>query len=453
MIEYAEFIASKQSSEADGGFDPTFLPEAMYPHQRTALIRLVKKGRGAGFIDTGLGKTLIELCFAHNCVLHTNSKALILTPLAVGPQMIKEASRFGVPNVRQSRDGSTAKGITIANYEIIHKFDPADFDCVVLDESSILKNDEGATRQRVTSFLKTIRYRLLATATPSPNDFVELGTSSEALGYLGHVDMLGRYFTNNDNTVDPTKIGNQWRLKGHAERDFFDWVSSWSLSARSPSDLGHDDDRYLLPALTVNDVIVDASAPVTATLFALPPRSLQDLKTEARATVNERCAIAGELSADRPCSVAWCHRNDESAMLTSLIPGAIEVTGAMSTDQKEEALVAFADGHVTHLVTKPKIAGFGLNWQHCAHATYFPSFSYEQYYQAVRRFWRFGQTQLVVIDRVLTPGQSRMSEALDAKREKADALFSKLNSSLNGTQTRTLATAPTVALPKFLKTA
>jgi len=241
MQTYEEFLQSKKHSIGNFGIEPTWLPDSLFDFQKYVCEYSIRKGRCADYLDTGLGKTLIELVHAVNYVRYTNKPVLIITPLAVAFQFIKEAIKFNIDDIEYSKDGKYTKKIIVCNYERLHFFEPTDFETVILDESSILKNFEGAIKNQVTSFLKRVRYRYLFTATPSPNDFTELGTSSEALGYLGYTDMLTRFFTNNKDTISPMNIGTEWILKGHAKENFFKWVSGWSISMRKPSDLGFDD--------------------------------------------------------------------------------------------------------------------------------------------------------------------------------------------------------------------
>ena len=343
----------------------------------------------------------------------------------------------------------------ICNYERLDKFNPSDFDTVILDESSILKNFDGKIKAQVTSFLKRVKYRFLFTATPSPNDFNELGTSSEALGYLGYMDMLGKFFTNNEDTIDPLKIGTKWVLKGHAQESFFEWVSSWSISCRKPSDLGFSDDRHVLPELIVNSVEVDnrdiMASDGQCEMFVKPSSRLNDVRAEQKATMKERCEMAVDVANKHDTSVFWCNFNDEGSLLSELMPGAKEIKGSMDIDKKEELLIAFQRGEIKKLITKPKITCFGLNWQHCNHTVYFPTFSYEQYYQAIRRFWRFGQKNEVICDMVFSNGQTKVIQSLMEKSKKADSLFSQLNKAINEVEVNVNKHyAHTIKLPEFL---
>lgn len=435
MSDYNAFLESKRQRYADFGIKPIYNHDGAFDYQNHVSDYAVRKGRCAVFLDTGLGKTLIELMVAQNYVRQFNKPVLIITPLAVAFQFLKEAAKFGIDDIEYSRDGKHNKKIVICNYERLDKFDSANFCAFILDESSILKNFDGATKSKVTAFLRKADYRFLFTATPSPNDFIELGTSSEALGHMGYMDMLSKFFTNNEDTVSPQKIGTKWQLKPHATRDFFSWVSSWSISMRKPSDLGFDDSRHILPRLVTNqNIVINENLLCLNGQFELIPKPssrLTEVRDEQRQTIQERCERAVELTRGKDYSVYWVNFNDEALTIKEMDRNAHEIKGSMSIEKKEELLLAFADGQVSRLITKPKITSFGLNWQHCAHTVYFPTFSYEQYYQSIRRFWRFGQKREVVVDMVHSEGQEKVVQSLLAKAEKANQLFSSLNASIN----------------------
>lgn len=454
-MDYLEFLKTKKHSSVKQGVKPVFIPDYLFDFQKYATEYAIKKGRCAVFFDTGLGKTLIELVVARNFVEITNKPVLIITPLAVAFQFIKECKRFDISDIEYSKDGKHKANIVLCNYERIDKFNPNDFDCVILDESSILKNFQGVIRNNITAFLKKVKYRYLFTATPSPNDFIELGTSSEALGYMGYADMLTKFFTNNEDTIKPQNIGTKWILKGHAKDNFFEWVSSWSISMRKPSDLGFDDTKFVLPELILKYHPVKNKTPLTINgqhqMFNIVAKTMKEIQAESRNTVEERCIKAFELSKDHETSVYWCNRNDEGTMLKNLNKDSFEIKGSMNLDQKEEMLLAFAEGEIKKLITKPKMTAFGLNWQHCNHTTYFPTFSYEQYYQSIRRFWRFGQQNPVLVDLIYSDGQKRILDSLLAKTKKADDLFSKLNTSINSKFTDNIAKFDKqIILPSFL---
>lgn len=440
-MNYADFIKSKKHSSVNYGIDMVFAPYSMFDFQKHIAEYAINKGRCAVFVDTGLGKTIIELTIAQNYVQHTNKPVLIITPLAVSAQFVKEADKFGVEGVEVTKNGKYSKKIILVNYERLHYMNPSDFDCVILDESSILKNFDGKIRGKITSFLKKVKYRFLATATPSPNDYIELGTSSEALGYMGHIDMLGRFFKNNNNSIDPKHAGAKWYLKPHAEDDFWQWVSSWSISAKSPSDLGYNSDRYILPKLHELQTVIRNENPLVingqSSLFAMPAVGFHEIKQEAKATIKQRCEIAVEKAIAHDVSVYWCNLNDESKTLREIDKDAVEVVGSMSIDRKESILEDFSNGNITKLITKTSITAFGLNWQHCNHTTYFPTYSYEQYYQAIRRFWRFGQNRDVFVDLILSDGQDQIMKSLVAKKTKAIEMFEKLTKQTNKEYTET----------------
>lgn len=434
-MTYQEFLEKKQHSIGNDGIAPLILQDSLFDFQKYVAEYLIKKGRAACFLDTGLGKTLIELVVAQNYVQHTNKPVLIITPLAVAQQFLSEAEKFGIDDIEHSKDGKYEKKIIIINYERLHYFNASDFDCVILDESSILKNFDGAIKNNITSFMKKIRYRYLFTATPSPNDFIELGTSSEALGYLGYMDMLTKFFTNNEGAINPMNIGTKWILKGHARDNFFKWVSGWSISMRKPSDLGFADDKFVLPQLIINQHSVKNEKNMVINgqiqLFNQVAKRLTEVRVENKQTIENRCIKAVELTRQYETSVYWCNLNNEGDLLKELDTTAYQIKGNMSIDEKEDLLLWFFKGKIKKLITKPKMTAFGLNWQHCNHTVFFPTFSWEQYYQALRRFYRFGQQRDVIVDLVFSDGQKRVMDSLLTKGDKASELFSKLNSTLH----------------------
>ena len=437
-MEYKEFLKQKKHLLGNFGFEPNYYPDMAFDFQRYIIEKAVKKGRMAVFADTGLGKTLIQISIAQNIIQQTNKKVLILTPLAVAFQFILEAEKMGISDIEYSKTGKHTKKIVICNYERLHYFNENDFVCVILDESSILKNFDGKIKQQVTSFIKKIPYRFLSTATPSPNDFIELGTSSEALGYMGYMDMLGKFFKANNNAVDSSNrnIGEKFYLKPHAEKSFFAWVNQWSIMAKMPSDLGFSDERYKLPQLIINKHVVknDSLLDIDGQLqmFNRPAKNFNEIRHEVKMTIDKRCNKALELAKGKT-SVYWCNRNDESKILKENDKEAVEIIGSQSIDKKEEILKSFADGEIKRIITKAKMTGMGLNWQHCNHSIFFPTYSYEQYYQAIRRFWRFGQKNDVTIDMVISDGQTRVLEALQQKTQKAIELHKNLTENVNST--------------------
>ena len=456
-MNYADFISAKRHTLGAYGFDPEWMPDCAFDFQRHIINKSVLKGRIGVFADTGLGKTLIELSIAENIVRKTNGRVLILTPLAVAFQFINEAERIGVDDIAHSKDGRLSKKITVCNYERLHLLNPDDFQCVMLDESSILKNFAGKTRDQIVAFIKRVPYRFLATATPSPNDFIELGNSSEALGYMGYMDMLTKFFKSNQGSVDSNNrnIGEKFYLKPHAERDFFAWVNQWSVMVKRPSDLGFSDAGYDLPKLHVNKHTVHNDSTWCiggqSALFAMPAKSMTEVREEQKLTVKERCEKAVSLAIGKT-SVYWCNLNEESSMLAEMDKEATEIIGGMSIDQKEDILVSFARGDIKRLVTKAKMTSMGLNWQHCNHTVFFPTWSYEQYYQAIRRFWRFGQKSEVTCDMVISEGQERVMEALEQKTQKAIELYENLVAAANRDFSfKTKEFSQQVQLPEFVK--
>lgn len=429
---YDAFLAQKAQTGADHGFDPLWMPSFLFDFQAALVEWAVRKGRAAIFADCGLGKTPMQLAWAENVVRHTNGRALILTPLAVAAQTVREGVKFGIEVHRALPAGS---GIVVANYQRLHHFDPADFSGVVCDESSILKSFDGATRAAITAFMRHVPYRLLCTATAAPNDYTELGTSSEALGYLGHMDMLHRFFKLTDGAYVERRDyagGDKWRFKGHAEEPFWRWVCSWSRAIRRPSDLGFNDRAFVLPPRQDVEHVVTARTLKDGELFSLPASGLDEQREERRRTITERCERVAALVADtRVPALAWCHLNPEGDLLERIIPDAVQVSGNDRDEAKEEKFLAFIDGTVRVLVTKPTIGAWGLNFQHCAHTTFFPSHSFEQYYQAVRRFWRFGQTQPVRVDVVTTEGERDVMRNLQRKATAADRMFDQLVGYMN----------------------
>ena len=443
MSDYRSFLDQKAQAGAADGFEPVWMPEFLFPFQRELVTWALAKGKAALFEDCGLGKTPQQLVWAENVVRKTNRPVLILTPLAVSHQTLTEAHKFDI-EAHRSQAGEIKPGINITNYERLHYLKPEDFAGCVCDESSILKSFDGARRGEITEFMRKLPYRLLCTATAAPNDYIELGTSSEALGELGYTDMLTRFFKNDQNTIKPMTYRHQgrnfeklddaakWRFKGHAETPFWRWVCSWARAVRRPSDLGFDDDKFILPSLIEKDYLVESATLAPGMLFSLPAVGLAEQREERRRTIKERCHKVAELVADtgKPALV-WCHMNEEGDLLEDMIKDSEQVSGKDSDDAKEEKFRMFIAGEARVLVTKPKIGAWGLNLQHCAHVTFFPSHSYEQYYQGVRRCWRFGQKNPVQVDVVTTEGEKSVLKNLQRKAKAADKMFADLVTHMN----------------------
>ena len=429
IAAYRDLLERRAQLDGAAGFEPLWLPDFLFGFQQDLCGWSVRQGRGALLEDCGLGKSVQELVWAQNVYQHTGRPVLLLTPLAVTFQMTGEALKFGI-NAASSRNGRVTAPVTVTNYDRLHLFDSSDYAGVVCDESSCIKDFDGVRRGLVTEFLRKMPYRLLGTATAAPNDYVELGTSSEALGYLGYMDMLARFFTNRQGTSKgyggKWRDGSGWRFKGHAEQPFWRWVSSWARAMRRPSDLGFPDDGFDLPRLEYRQHVVEARTPAEGTLFDVAAAGLREERAESRRTITERCEKAAALLEHADTAVAWCNLNAEGDLLERLISGAVQVTGAEEPDAKEDKLAAFTRGEIRVLVTKPRIGAWGLNWQHCHQMTCFPTWSYEEHYQAVRRCWRFGQQHPVSVDIITTPGGVNVLKGLQRKAEQADAMFSAL---------------------------
>ena len=414
-MRYKDFLKTKEFQDDLSGFKPIWIPDFLFDFQKELVEWAVRKGRCALFEDCGLGKTPQSLVWCENVVRKTNGKVLIVTPLAVSHQTIREAEKFGI-QANRSQDGLSHNGITVTNYERLSRFDPKEFAGIVCDESSILKGFDGKTRKLITEFVQTIHYRLLCTATPAPNDFMELGTSAQALGNMTHNQMLGMFFTHCGDTT------SQWVLKSHAKKKFWEWVSTWARAVRRPSDLGFDDGKFDLPNLRYRNHVVESPGK-KGLLVASPAITLEEQRKERRETLQSRCEKVAEIISRNSACVCWCHLNDEGDMLENIIPDAVQVAGKDSDEEKERKLIGFVDGSIRVLITKPRIGGFGMNWQHCSHVTYFPSHSYEQFYQCIRRCWRFGQKRNVRCDIISSERESIVVKNMIRKERQADEMY------------------------------
>jgi hypothetical protein len=415
ITSYEALIARKAVAARHTGIDhiPT-LNGALFPFQRDVTEFLLRCGRGAAFLDTGLGKTLIQLEWARVVSKHTSGMVLILVPLAVAQQTKQEAKKFGIEAAICRHQADCRHGINIANYERLHLFDPGAFAGVVLDESSILKSFTGKTTRALIEAFSATPYRLCCTATPAPNDHMELGNHADFLGVMPMFDMLTRWF------VHDSADTKTWRLKGHAGRDFWNWVASWARCLSTPSDLGYADDGFVLPALNMHkhQVQADRTKDTNGALFRMPDTSATAIHKEKRLTTNERAELIASLvdAEQGEPWVIWCDTNYEADKLVSLIPEAIEIRGSMPPEIKESRLVAFSEGKARIIITKPSIAGFGLNWQHCARMAFVGlSFSYESFYQAVRRCWRFGQGRPVEVHVAMADTERAIWDAVSRK--------------------------------------
>jgi len=436
LKEYREFIASRSVSVVNSGFKPEKYNDMLKAHQRNVVEFALERGKSAAFLDTGLGKSLIELEFAKQCAEYTGKPSLILTPLAVAGQMVREGQKFGI-DARQIRDQhEVGQGVMVANYERLGKLDPECFGAVILDESSILKSFAGKIRTMMINAFGNTPFKLAATATPSPNDHMELGNHAEFLGVMRQQEMLSKWFINDTSTAS-----QEWRLKGHARDDFWQWVASWSRCATLPSDLGGDDTGYNLPDVIreLHVVAADTSQDTQGMLFRIPELSATSFHSEKRKTLHDRCEKAAELanSHGNPVTV-WCESNDESALLAKLVNGAVELRGDQKPEEKERIILDFLDGNIRALVTKPKLAGFGLNFQHCAHAVFASiSYSYEQHYQAVRRSHRFGQLQQVKNDIVVSDTEMQIWNVINEKASKHGEMKTAMADAMKKAQSET----------------
>jgi hypothetical protein len=397
LHDYAAFLAAKRVIDPPTGISADIdLPPFLFAHQRDIVRWALRRGRAGIFADTGLGKTNMELVWADVVAHATGGPALIVAPLAVAAQHVREAEKFGLDaRLATSAADLADGGVAITNYGKLDRFDLSKLSAIVLDESSILKAHDGKTRSHLIEACRSIPFRLAATATPAPNDFMELGNHAEFLGVMSWVEMLATFFVHDGGETQ------KWRMKRHAEQVFWQWMASWSVMLRKPSDLGYSDDGYELPPLSTRQHVVAVDLADTfagGTLFPVEARTMQERIRARRDTVSERVALAARLVAEKSETpwVVWCNINDEAEAITAAIPGAVEVRGSDREADKERKLVDFAEGRIRVLVTKPKIAGYGCNWQHCADTVFVGlNDSFEQIFQAIRRFWRFGQMRQV----------------------------------------------------------
>ena len=420
MSTYEEFLARKRIADPMTGMvDPGVLPDVMMSHQRDIASWALRRGRAAVFAGTGLGKTLIELTWGAQVAAYTGKPVLIFAPLAVSAQHVREAVKFGLSATIVDAL-PTEPGVYVTNYQKVDRFDLSRLGGVMLDESSILKSTDGHYRTKLIEDCASIPFRLAATATPAPNDFMELGNHAEFLGVMSYTDMLATFFTHDGGDTQ------KWRLKGYAEDAFWRWMASWAVMIRKPSDLGYDDAGYDLPPLNQfqHSVGVDYAPSLdTGLLFPVEARTMQERLSARRSSVSERVAMAAQMTPSDRSFVWWCNLNAESEALTKVIPGAVEVRGSDKDTDKEQKLIAFSEGRIRVLVTKASIAGFGMNWQHCADTGFVGlSDSFEQVFQAIRRFWRFGQTKPVNVHFIAAETEGAVVANLRRKESDAERM-------------------------------
>lgn len=412
-MTYSDFLQSKAITDVPTGVEVKgLLNDRLFGFQRDLVRWALKRGRSAVFADCGMGKTPMQLVWAQ----HVPGPVLILAPLAVAAQTVREGEKFGVPiEYVREQPASIPDGVFITNYEMLDHFDPSVWTGIVLDESSIIKHKDGAFRNRLIESFQDTPFRLACTATPAPNDYTELGNHSEFLGGLSMTEMLSTFFVHDGGSTQ------NWRLKGHAQDDFWRWLCSWAVMLRKPSDLGYDDHGFILPSIDYHDHVIRTETAPDGFLFPVQAQTLQERLAARRSTIEERVAeCARQVNASTEPWVVWCNLNDESAALAKAIPDAVEVKGADSSELKESRLLGFSDGEFRVLVTKPKIAGHGMNWQHCRNVAFVGlSDSWEQYYQAVRRCWRFGQEKDVDVH--VYTAETEGAVVANIQRKEADA--------------------------------
>ena len=457
MDGYSGFLASKAVRVSEAGIEPPQLADHLFSFQRVAVEHALRTGRAGNFLDTGLGKTECQLEWCKHAMAATNGMALILTPLAVAGQTKRRADRWGYDARVIRTQADAGPGINICNYERLHNLDSAAFGAVCLDEGSILKSFTGKTRNVLVGAFAGTRFKLVATATPAPNDHMELGNYAEFLEIMATNEMLSRWFINDTSTAS-----QQWRLKGHAERDFWDWMASWSRMATLPSDLGGDDDGFVLSPFTVRKHTARETEirGLSDGLFAEAVMSATTMHDVKRQTSEARAdAVASLVPGDEPFLI-WCDTDYEADAIKRAVPNAAEVRGSMSVDQKEEVLDAFGTGQINTLIAKPSMCGFGLDWSHCARMAFVGrSYSYETYYQAVRRCWRFGQKRPVVVDLIVAEGENTISRAIDRKRESHDRMRAEMRAAMQratgATTSRRVTYNPTHkgSLPRWISAA
>ena len=418
MRSYAEFLDQKQLLQKPCGFEPENLNSNLFDFQRDIVTWACRKGRAAIFADCGMGKTIMQLSWAEQVTRKHGGRVLIVAPLAVSAQTCREGRLFGIDVKKCRTSADLEDGVNITNYEMLQHFEGCEFSGVVLDESSILKSYSGAIRNQIIDMFKFTPFKLACTATPAPNDYMELGNHSEFLGCMDRSEMLAMFFIHDGGDT------SKWRLKGHASSRFWDWVASWACMVTKPSDLGYDDGDFELPSLEIKTHVIDSGLNQEGRLFAVAECTLTEQQKARRNTVQLKAdRIAGYVNCSDDSWLIWCDLNIESEHLANSIPDAVEVRGSDSAEWKEDAMLGFADGKYRVLVTKPSIAGFGMNWQHCHKIAFCGmSHSYEQFYQAVRRCWRFGQKHQVEVHVFVTDLEESIVSNVLRKKDDSEGM-------------------------------
>jgi len=416
-MNYANFLTAKTIKHTTTGIARDLSRYPLFPHQRELAEWALRRGRAAIFAATGLGKTRMHLAWGHEVAGETQQPVIVLAPLAVADQTVAEGRLIGVPVMHVMQQSDVRAGVNVCNYERLHRLDPSAFSGVVLDESSIIKHHDAKTFGLLCDAFERTDFKLCATATPAPNDWTELGTHAEFLGIRSRTEMLSEFFVHDGGDTQT------WRLKGHARHEFWRWVASWGALIQSPADLGHDDANYRLPKLSIHEHIIETGQAKPGELFASEAQTLSERRVARRASIADRVArcAATVTREHRESWIVWCDLNDEADALRAAIPDAVEIRGPDTIEEKEARLAAFARGAIRVLVTKPSIAGWGVNWQHCARMAFVGvTDSFEAYYQAVRRCWRFGQKRPVDVH--IFASDLEGAVVANLKRKEADAL-------------------------------
>jgi hypothetical protein len=454
--DYEAFIASKQFADIPTGFDCDVSVGPLFDFQAACVKWALKRGRAALFEDTGLGKTVQQVAWAQKVHEHTGGNVIIAAPLCVAQQTVAEAAKIGVAIKYCRRDSEVEDGITITNYEMLEHFDLESFVGVVLDESSVIKSANGKTRQFITDAFRRTPYKLSCTATPSPNDWMELGNQAEFLGVMTAVEMLSTFFTHDGGDT------GKWRLKGHGKVKFWEWMATWAICIRSPADLGFDGARYVLPALNLHEHVVSGGDVPEGNLFPIVAQTLSERRQAKKASLDSRLQLAARLANEHDGPViVWCHLNEESERLAKMIDCAVEVTGSMTAEQKTANIMAFTNGEKRVLVSKPSICGAGMNWQHCNWMIFAGmNDSFEEFYQAVRRCYRFGQKREVGVHIITADTEGAVKDNIKRKQGQANVMADEMvahmmeitRKQIQGASSGTEAYRPTmpIAIPAWI---